>query len=33
MINNDLQITNQKNKDRATVTPLKTGANLGAPEG
>jgi hypothetical protein len=31
--NNDLQNTTHKPKDRATRTPLKTGVNLGAPEG
>jgi len=30
---NDLQNTTQKTDDRATRTPLKTGVNLGAPEG
>jgi len=31
--NNDLQITRQKTKDRATRTLLKSGVNSGAPEG
>jgi len=33
VINNDLQNTTQKNKDRATQTPLKPGVNLGVTEG
>jgi hypothetical protein len=32
-INNDLQITTQKNKDRATRTPLKTGVDSDIKEG
>jgi len=30
--NNDLQITTQKTKDRATRIPLKTGVIAGVPE-
>ena len=32
-INNDLQNSTQKTKDRATRTPLKQGVNSCAPEG
>ena len=31
--NNDLQNITQKTKDRAKQTSLKTGVDLGAPEG
>ena len=31
--NNDLQNTTHKTKDRVTRTPLKTGGELGSPEG